>query len=131
MSLASIRPAESGANMIAIMFPHSLGHEERFPPPRLSAGYRFGKETIAGMRRNGRDAPPIAAIPPTVIGTPGSGPKGSQFCRPLFGRSGSFMNRDSAYRRRADESSDCLFDHFVGIAKERWRHGDAERLRGL
>ena len=33
------------------------GHEERFPPPRLSAGYAFRKETIAGMRRNGRVAP--------------------------------------------------------------------------
>jgi hypothetical protein len=34
-----------------------VGHEERFPPPRLSAGYAFRKETIAGMHRNGRDAP--------------------------------------------------------------------------
>jgi hypothetical protein len=34
-----------------------LGHEERFPPPRLIASYGFRKETIAGMRRNGRDAP--------------------------------------------------------------------------
>jgi hypothetical protein len=33
------------------------GHEERFPPTRLSAGCGFRKETIAGMRRNGRDAP--------------------------------------------------------------------------
>jgi Cupin domain len=33
-----------------------LGHEERFPPTRLSAGCGFRKETIAGMRRNGRDA---------------------------------------------------------------------------
>jgi len=33
------------------------GHEERFPPTRLSAGYGFRKETIAGIRRNGRDAP--------------------------------------------------------------------------
>jgi hypothetical protein len=33
------------------------GHEERFPPRRLIAGYGFRKETIAGMRRNGRDAP--------------------------------------------------------------------------
>ena len=29
----------------------------RFPPTRLSAGCGFRKETIAGMRRNGRDAP--------------------------------------------------------------------------
>jgi hypothetical protein len=34
-----------------------MGHEERFPPKRLSAGCGFTKETIAGMRRNGRDAP--------------------------------------------------------------------------
>jgi hypothetical protein len=33
------------------------GHEERFPPTRLSAGCGFRKETIVGMRRNGRDAP--------------------------------------------------------------------------
>jgi hypothetical protein len=33
------------------------GHEERFPSPRLSAGYGFRKETIAGMPCNGRDAP--------------------------------------------------------------------------
>src|SRR5437868_8494082 len=34
-----------------------FGHEERFPPTRLSAGCGFRKETIAGMRRNGRDVP--------------------------------------------------------------------------
>jgi hypothetical protein len=33
------------------------GHEERIPPTRLSVGCGFRKETIAGMRRNGRDAP--------------------------------------------------------------------------
>jgi hypothetical protein len=33
-----------------------MGHEERFPPTRLSAGCGFRKETIAGVRRNGRDA---------------------------------------------------------------------------
>jgi hypothetical protein len=31
----------------------AMGHEERFPPPRLNAGYRFRKETIVGTRRNG------------------------------------------------------------------------------
>ena len=35
----------------------ALGHEERFPPARLNAGCGFRKETIAGMRRNWRDAP--------------------------------------------------------------------------
>ena len=39
------------------------GHEERFPPLRLSAGYGFRKETIAEMRCNGRDAPKAAALP--------------------------------------------------------------------
>jgi hypothetical protein len=34
-----------------------MGHEERFPPTRLSAGCGFRKETIAGMRRNGSLAP--------------------------------------------------------------------------
>jgi hypothetical protein len=43
-----------------------MGHEERFPPTRLSAGCEFRKETIAGMRRNGRDAP----IPDLPAGAP-------------------------------------------------------------
>ena len=34
-----------------------MGHEERFPQTRMSDGCGFRKETIAGMRRNGRDAP--------------------------------------------------------------------------
>jgi hypothetical protein len=38
-----------------------MGHEERLPPTRLSAGYGFRKETIAGVRHNERDAP-IPAI---------------------------------------------------------------------
>ena len=37
------------------------GHEERFPLTRLDASCGFRKETIAGMRRNGRNAP-IAVI---------------------------------------------------------------------
>ena len=32
-------------------------HEERFPLTRLSASCGFTKQTIAGMRRNGRNAP--------------------------------------------------------------------------
>ena len=44
-------------------------HEERFPPTRLSAGYEFRKETIAGMRRNGRDAP-IPAVRCATIEPP-------------------------------------------------------------
>jgi hypothetical protein len=50
-----------------------VGHEERFPPTRLSAGCEFRKETIAGMRRNGRDAPKadLCAIP-TKLSAPDS-----------------------------------------------------------
>jgi len=33
------------------------GHEDLFTPPRLSAGYRLGKLTLAGTQGNGRDAP--------------------------------------------------------------------------
>jgi hypothetical protein len=46
----------------------AMGHEERFPPTRLSAGYVFRKETIAGVRHNGRDAPE-AVVSVTAIGT--------------------------------------------------------------
>jgi hypothetical protein len=45
-----------------------MGHEERFLPPRLSAGCGFRKETIAGMRRNGRDAP-IPDLPALILRT--------------------------------------------------------------
>ena len=38
-----------------------MGHEERFPQTRVSAGYGFRKETIIGMCRNERDAP-LAAV---------------------------------------------------------------------
>jgi hypothetical protein len=38
-----------------------LGHEDQFPPLSLSARCRFGQETFAGVRGNGRDAP-ISAI---------------------------------------------------------------------
>ena len=37
-----------------------MGHEDAFPPPRLSARYRFSQRTFAGTRRNGRDAPTAA-----------------------------------------------------------------------
>jgi hypothetical protein len=33
------------------------GHEERFPPPRLSGRYGFSKETVARVPGSGRDAP--------------------------------------------------------------------------
>ena len=34
-----------------------MGHEERFLPSRLSAGFLLRKETMARRRRNGREAP--------------------------------------------------------------------------
>ena len=37
--------------------PAAEGHEDQFPPPRLSAGCGFRKETFAGAHSNGRDAP--------------------------------------------------------------------------
>jgi hypothetical protein len=47
-----------------------MGHEERFPPTRLSAGYGFRKETIAGVRHTSEtrrklslDSEPNTAIP--------------------------------------------------------------------
>jgi hypothetical protein len=40
-----------------------MGHEERFPPTRLNAGYVLRKETIAGVRIDGQDAP-IPNLPP-------------------------------------------------------------------
>jgi hypothetical protein len=41
----------------------AMEHEERFPPTRLSAGCGFRKETIAAIRRNGRDAPiPVVCV---------------------------------------------------------------------
>ena len=54
-------PDERGRQQICSAYSHRatlrLYHEERFPPTRLSAGYGFRKETIAGVRHNGRDAP--------------------------------------------------------------------------
>ena len=34
-----------------------MGHEERFPPPRLSACYVIREKTFAGTRGNGEEAP--------------------------------------------------------------------------
>ena len=43
-----------------------MGHEERFPPPKLSVSSGFRKETIAGLRHNGREAPTPAVRPTTT-----------------------------------------------------------------
>ena len=45
-----------------------VGQVERFPPTRLSAGYGFRKETIAGLRRDGRDAPEAVVSVVAIVG---------------------------------------------------------------
>ena len=40
-----------------------VGHEDPFPRPGPSGRCRFGQETFAGFRGNGRDAP-ISVVPP-------------------------------------------------------------------
>jgi hypothetical protein len=53
------RSANPPCTLVQMRIPamSQMGHEERFPRTRLSVGCGFRKETIAGMRRNGRDAP--------------------------------------------------------------------------
>ena len=46
--------APEASNQLGAMA--GAGHEERFPPTMLGAGYRFRKETIAGMRPTGEMA---------------------------------------------------------------------------
>jgi hypothetical protein len=50
------------------------GHQDAFPPPRLSVRCRFSQGTVAGTRGNGRDAP-IPAVRGTEIEWQGSDPK--------------------------------------------------------
>ena len=50
-----------------------VGHEERFLPPRLSAGCGFSKKTFAGAHGNGRDAP-MADLKPAITKSFGFGP---------------------------------------------------------
>ena len=47
-------------------FSHSLGHEDAFPRPRLSARCRFSQRTFAGTWGNGRDAPTTAIRPASI-----------------------------------------------------------------
>jgi len=42
----------------------AMGHEDAFPPLKLSVGYRFSKPTLAATLGNGEDAP-RAVTPPT------------------------------------------------------------------
>jgi hypothetical protein len=48
-------------------FSHSLGHEDQFPVPGMSARYGFRKETITGTRGNDADAPIPAVRRITII----------------------------------------------------------------
>jgi hypothetical protein len=50
------------------------GHEDQFPPRRLSACCGFGQETFAGGAGNGQDAP-ISAVRRGIIELPSSTPK--------------------------------------------------------
>ena len=45
------------------------GHEDAFPPPKLSGRCRFSQETFVGTRVNARDAP-LADIDVTTISRP-------------------------------------------------------------
>jgi hypothetical protein len=47
----------SGRLSAALKRESASGHQGSFLRQRLSAGCGFGKETIAEMRRDGRDAP--------------------------------------------------------------------------
>ena len=51
-----------------------MGHEERFPPPRLSGRCRFGQGTSAGASGNDEDAP-IPDLPVLSPERGGSDPK--------------------------------------------------------
>ena len=74
----------------------ALGHEERFPPTKLSADYGFSKETFEGGRRNGRDAP----IPDLPALAPNEEVR--SYSRPFAATAGSALNSrecESARRR--------------------------------
>jgi hypothetical protein len=43
-------------------FFNTIGHEDLFTPPRLSAGYRLDKPAFAGTQGNGRDAPKAGTL---------------------------------------------------------------------
>src|SRR6516162_846053 len=57
-----LRRSEPGSRTAAV------GHEDSFPPHRPNAGYVIGKETVAGARGSGRDAP-IPAVHQLTSGT--------------------------------------------------------------
>ena len=52
----------------------AVGHEDPFPRPGPNGRCRFGQQTFAGVRGNGRDAP-IAAVCPTAMKWRGPDPQ--------------------------------------------------------
>ena len=55
-----------------------MGHEARFPPTRLSAGFGFREETIARTRRKDKVAPTtdLPALTSERAGSTQTGPSG-------------------------------------------------------
>ena len=89
-----------------------MRHEERFPPTKLSAGCGFRKETLAGMRRNGRDAP---------VADPG-GPNAAGSSRPVPDL------RRGAHRAVGAKASDTVSYRFFGCNIYRRRSIGAKEL---
>jgi hypothetical protein len=77
-----------------------MGHEDAFPPPRLSARYRFSQGTLARTRGNGRDAPK-RAVSVTKKRPQGSTPCRQETCVPMqaCGLRFSLSQRSSASRQ--------------------------------
>src|SRR5580704_7387881 len=78
------------------------GHEDAFPPPRLSGRCRFSQGTFAGTRGNGEDAP-IPAVPRTDSesrGSPKPANRAVESRKPL-GPYGNYSNEPAAIRAKA------------------------------
>src|SRR5258708_2689338 len=81
----------------------ALGHENAFPPLKLSDCYRFGKQTAAGANGNENDAP-TTAIRETAIEPPGSPPE-----RSFVGRGAILERRHETWRAAARSRLDQIF----------------------
>jgi hypothetical protein len=102
-------------------FNDEMGHEERFPPTRLSAGYRFRKEAVAGALQEAKRAD--SRLPPT--GEQRLGHAGAQTIRDLdnligrFERAGADQDRDLKYEGEDNivclVSSSCLFQSRITV----------------
>jgi hypothetical protein len=97
----------------------AMGHEAPpFPPTRLSAGCGFRKETIAGMRRNGRDAPiPVVGVAVAWrVRSTGTGPSPSV-------RTSALRDPEATLRRRSTTESTS------GLERSRVRGADYHAYR--